>query len=243
MLVFDSFRQEPLSDAFKRGLTFDTRNQEAAAFAILLATDVGQLAYESKTKEQSYFTAALIEGLKGRAAGGGREVTLDRLVNYMQTNVQAEVQRDRGAGAKQRPLAIFEGYQSDELTLAVSESGTPPAKPEPAELIRAARTIHVRSNTTFLRPKLLEDELLKQPDFQAMGLKITSDLKEADLVVDVNLPFLTWNWIYVVTHQATNIQLAKGNIRELTAGIASPKLAKDLVARLQSLRAPAAPKR
>ena len=78
--------------------------------------------------------------------------------------------------------------------------------------------------------------MLKQPDFQALGLKITSDAKEADLVVDVTLPFLTWTWTYVVTHQASNTQLADGKIREITAGLASPKLAKDIAARLQTLR-------
>jgi hypothetical protein len=243
MLVFDAFRREPLSEAFTRGLAFDTRNQEAAAFAMLLATGVGQRAYESQAKKQGYFTAALIEALKGRAAGGGREVTLDQLVKYLQTNVPAEAQRDLGDGAQQRPLALIEGYRSDELTLAVSESGAPPAKPDPAELIRAARTIHVRSKTIYLKPKLLEDELLKQPDFQALGLKIVTDVNEADLVVDVTLPFLTWTWTYVVTHQTGATQLANGKIREITAGLASPKLAKDLAARLQALRAPAPSKK
>jgi hypothetical protein len=203
---------------------------------MLLATSVGQRAYESQARKQGYFTAALIEALKGRAAGGGREVTLDRLVKYLQTNVPAEAQRDLGAGKEQRPLALIEGYQSDELTLAVSETGATPAKPEPAELARSARTIHVRSKTTFLRPKVLEDELLKQPDFQALGMKIVTDVKDADLVVDVTLPFLTWMWTYVVTHQASNTQLANGKIREITAGLASPKLAKDMAARLQALR-------
>jgi hypothetical protein len=236
MLFFDAFRKDPLGEAFKRGLTFDTHNQEAAAFAMLLATGVGQRAYESQTKKQGYFTAALIEALKGRAAGGGREVTLDRLVKYLETNVPAEAQRDLGANALQRPLAVIEGYQSDELALAVSESGAPPAKPDPAELIRAAKTIHVRSNTVFLKPKLLEDELLKQPEFQALGLKIVTDAKDADLVVDVTLPFLSWMWTYVVTHQASNTQLANGKLREITAGLASPKLAKDMAARLQTLR-------
>jgi uncharacterized caspase-like protein len=239
MLFFDAFRKEPLGESLVRGthgLSFDTRNQEAAAFALLLATGVGQRAYESQTKKQGYFTAALIEALKGRAAGGGREVTLDRLVKYLETNVPAATQRDLGADAQQRPLALIEGYQSDELTLAVSESGAPPAKPDPAELIRAAKTIHVRSTTIFLKPKLLEDELLKQPDFQALRLKFVADVKDADLVVDVTLPFLTWTWTYVVTHQASNTQLANGKIREITAGLASPKLAKDMAARLQTLR-------
>jgi len=236
MLVFDAFRKEPLGEAFKRGLSFDMRNQEAAAFAMLLATSVGRPSYESQAKKKGYFTAALVEALKGRAAGGGREVTLDRLVKYLETNVPAEVQRDLGAGAEQRPLAIVEGYKSDELTLAVSESGAPPAKPDPAELIRAARTIHVRSKTIYLRPKLLEDELLKQPDFRALGLKLVADAKDADLVVELTLPFLSWTWTYVVTHQASNTQLANGKIMEITAGLASPKLAKDMASRLQALR-------
>ncbi len=243
MLFFDSFRQAPLGEAFTRELTFDTRNQEAAAFAILLATGLGQRAYESQAKKQGYFTAALIEALRGRAAGDGREVTLDRLVKYLQANVPDEARRDLGEGARQQPLAIIEGYQSDELALAITGNGPPPARPDPAELIRSARTIHVRSNTFWLKPKLLEDELLKQPEFQALGLKITSDVKEADLVVDVTLPFLTWTWTYVVTHQASKTQLAKGNIRELTAGLASPKLAKDLAARLQASRTPTPPQK
>ena len=247
MLVFDAFRQEPLNEAFTRGLTFDTRGQEVVAFATLMATGVGQRAYESQAKKQSYFTAALIEALKGKAAGGGRGVTLDRLVKYLQTNVPAEAQRDLGAGAEQRPLAVIEGYQSDELTLAISESGTrtggPPAKPDPAELTRSAKTIHIRSKTIYLKPKLLEDELLKLPEFRGLGLKIVSAPLEADLVVDVTLPFLTWTWTYVVTHQASATPLGNGKIREITAGPASVKLAKDLVKRLQELRAPTAPRK
>jgi hypothetical protein len=236
MLIFDSFRKELLSEAFTRGLTLDTRNQEASAFAMLLSTGVGQRAYESQTKKQGYFTAALIEALKGRAASGGRAVTLDRLVNYLQTNVEAEAQRDLGAVAQQRPLALIEGYQSDELALATSDGGAPPAKPEPAELLRAARTIHINSGTIYLKPKLLEDELLKLPDFQSLGLKIVPTAEEADLVVEVTLPFLSWMWTYAVTHQASKTRLANGKIRELTAGLASPKLAKDMSARLQGLR-------
>src|SRR5262249_35183547 len=143
MLAFESFRQEPLSEAFSRGLTFDTRNQEIAAFATLLATGVGRRAYESQSKKQGYFTAALIDALKGGAADGGREITLDRLVKYLQKNVPAEAASDSGAGAEQRPLAIIEGYQADELALAISEGGAKAGKPDPADLLRAAKTIHI----------------------------------------------------------------------------------------------------
>ena len=110
-------------------------------------------------------------------------------------------------------------------------------------MTRTARTIHIRSKTVYLKPKLLEDELLKLPDFKGMGLKITGDPKEADLVMEVTLPFLTWMWTYVVTHQASNTPIANGKIREITAGTASPKLARDLVTRLQELRAPGPPRK
>ncbi len=247
MLVFDAFRQDPLNESFTRELTFDTRKQELTAFAMLLATSVGRRAYESQSKKQSLFTASLVEGLKGRAAGGAREVTLDRLVKYLQTKVPAEAQRDAGATADQRPLAIIDGYQSEDLTLTIPEGGNharaQSAKPDPPELIRAAKTIHVRSRTIYLRAKLLEDELLKLPEFQRLGFKFVSDIKEADLVVDVTLPFLTWTWTYVVTHQGSNTQLANGKIREITAGPASIRLAKDMVTRVQEAREPATPKK
>ncbi|MGH9939433.1 MAG: caspase family protein [Blastocatellia bacterium] len=245
MLAFDAFRQEPLGEAFTRGFTFDTRNQEVVAFVTLAATGVGQRAYESPAKKQGYFTAAFIEALKGRSAVGGRGVTLDQLVKYLQANVPAEVQRD--LAAQQRPLAVIEGYQADELTLAISQSvsqkQSQPAESDPAVLARAAKTIHVRSKTIYLKSKLLEDELLKQPGFQGLGLKIVSAPLAADLVVEVTLPFLTWTWTYTVTHQVSSTPLADGKLREITAGVASPKLANDLVTRLQALRTPAEPRK
>ena len=95
---------------------------------MLLATSVGQRAYESQAKKQGYFTAALIEALKGRAAGGGREVTLDRLVRLCRRMPQAEW-RDL-APSQSSVRCLIEGYQSDQVTLAVSESGATPAKPD-----------------------------------------------------------------------------------------------------------------
>src|SRR5205085_3512754 len=61
------------------------------------------------------------------------------------------------------------------------------------------RTIFISSKTTFLSPRLLEDALLKQPDFQNGGWRIIRNQKEADLVVEINLPFLSWNWTFEVT--------------------------------------------
>src|SRR6185369_11248554 len=89
VLIFDSFRQQPIADAaspdnpltenFTREIAFDTGKGEAMAFAALFASSVGERAYESQTKKQGYFAAGVVEALKGRAANSKREVTLSGL--------------------------------------------------------------------------------------------------------------------------------------------------------------------
>jgi uncharacterized caspase-like protein len=254
VLIFDAFRQQPvagavsadnpLTESFTREVAFDTNKREATAFAALFASSVGQRAYEWQSKKQGYFASALIEAIKGRAANRQREVTLNELVKYLQTAVPQETQRDLGQNAQQRPQAVIEGYQADELVVALAESGgqatARASKPDPGELLRSAKTVFIRSKTIYLNPNLLERELAKHPDFQTLGLKIVKNEKEADLALEVTLPFLTWTWTYTLNHQASNTPLANGKIREITAGVATPKLAADVIARAQSLRSPAA---
>ncbi len=109
----------PLTEAYTRGFNFDVRNREVTAFAMLYATEVGHRAYEYTEKRQGYFTWALIDGLKGRAANERGEVTLARLVSYVQETVPKQVAVDLGTGKQQRPFAIVEGYKADELVIAV----------------------------------------------------------------------------------------------------------------------------
>ena len=106
----------------------------------------------------------------------------------------------------------------------------------PAELARNAQTIHVRSKTIYLNPALLEAELRKLSEFQALKLRIVGEAKDADLVAEITLPFLTWMWTFTVTHRESNAPLFADKLRELTAGVAAPKLAKEMATRLQSLR-------
>lgn len=133
LMVLDACRNDPagranadnpLTATYTRGFNFDARNREVEAFVTLYATAIGQRAYEFKEKRQGYFTWALVEGLKGRAANERGEVTLDRLVKYLEERVPKQVQLDLGAGKVQKPFAVYEGYKADELVLAVAgESG------------------------------------------------------------------------------------------------------------------------
>jgi Caspase domain len=129
LMILDACRNDPagranadnpLTATYTRGFNFDLRNREVEAFVTLYATAIGNRAYEFKEKRQGYFTWALVEGLKGRAANDRGEVTLDGLVKYLQERVPKQVKLDLGAGKSQRPFAVVEGYKADELVLAVS---------------------------------------------------------------------------------------------------------------------------
>jgi formylglycine-generating enzyme required for sulfatase activity/uncharacterized caspase-like protein len=132
MIILDACRNDPaagrsggnnpMTEAFRRGFSFDMRNREVTAFVTLYATAVGHRAYEYAAEKQGYFTWALVEALKGKAANEKSEVTLGSLIKYVQEVVPKYVQRDHGA--QQRPFAEIGGYKADELVLAIA---APPA--------------------------------------------------------------------------------------------------------------------
>jgi hypothetical protein len=233
VMIVDGFRQEPLTEAFLRALSFDVRKQEVTAFAALTSTGVGQRSYESTARKQSCFSASLIDALRGGAANGDREVTLAELVEYLQTKTPEEALKS-GEGAQQKPHAVIEGYKREELAVAVTD-GTG-GKPRPAEIILTAKTIFIESQTIYMRAKMLEDELAKSPEFKSLGLQFVKSKSEADLVVELTLPFLSWTWTFNVKSQSGNLLFASGKIREPLPSTASPRLAQALIARIQALR-------
>jgi formylglycine-generating enzyme required for sulfatase activity len=123
----------PLTAAFTKGFSFDTRNSEVKAFATLYATSVGDRAYEYAEKGEGYFTWAVVEALKGAAANERGEVTLYGLKKYVEEVVPREVRA--GLRRVQQPFAIVEGYTAEELVIAVRAevvaAPTPNAAPQP----------------------------------------------------------------------------------------------------------------
>ncbi|HYV03641.1 MAG TPA: caspase family protein [Blastocatellia bacterium] len=180
LLVLDACRNDPagradapnlLTEGYVRGFNFDLRNREVNAFAVLYATEVGKRAFEYTEKKQGYFTWALVEGMKGAAANEKGEVTLARLVEYVQDTVAKRTQIDLGPGKVQRPFANIQGYKANELVVAVSAKGAAAfveeAKlPDPAAMeLRFWDAIANSSNPADFR-----DYLDKYPDGQFAGV-------------------------------------------------------------------------
>ena len=122
----------PLTEAYKNGFSFDTRNKEIQAFATLYATSVGERAYEYSREGKGYFTWAFIEGLKGGAANEKGEVTLGGLLRYVETSVPQQVKIDLGNNKTQRPFSIIEGYKAEDLVLGFVKNRNLVPKNEPS---------------------------------------------------------------------------------------------------------------
>jgi len=131
LMLLDACRNEPgkgdtpnlLTDAYKNGFSFDVANSDVKAFAALYATSIGERAfefYDQDTKQfRGYFSHAVEEALKGKAANEKSEVTLSRLIDYLETTVPKKVKYDKGE--TQIPMADYsETYRANELILAIA---------------------------------------------------------------------------------------------------------------------------
>jgi formylglycine-generating enzyme required for sulfatase activity len=139
VIILDACRNDPagrgqsanrLSESYARQFNFDVKNREVTAFATLYATDIGNVAYEYKEKKQGYFTWALVEAIKGKAANDKGEVTLEGLKKYLEEAVPKQVGLDLGQKRKQRPWAEIQGYKAEELVISVT--ARPPESPATA---------------------------------------------------------------------------------------------------------------
>jgi uncharacterized caspase-like protein len=117
-----SSTSNPLTAGFTKGFSFDVRNQEVTAFAVLYATAVGDRAYEYGEKRRGYFSWAITQALSGAASNEHNEVTLQGLVSYLEDTVPKLVTLEYGAKTIQKPFAHIEGYRADELVVAVAQA-------------------------------------------------------------------------------------------------------------------------
>lgn len=108
----------------------------------------------------------------------------------------------------------------------------------PAEIMRAAKTIFITSMTVFLKPDQLENELRKQAEFAAMELMIVKDARVADLQIDLDRPLFTYTFTFSVSNPETSIVLTTGKVTAFDGNFAAPKIAKEILKRLQEARSP-----
>jgi len=108
---------------------------------------------------------------------------------------------------------------------------------EPGRTLATFRTYFVNSDTIYMKAETLQGALEQRPEFAAWGVQATSDRQKADVIIEVTLPFLTWEWNYKIKRGTGSTVLATGKVKALTEGIAAPQLAAEMAGRIKLARA------
>jgi hypothetical protein len=114
------------------------------------------------------------------------------------------------------------------------------ARYNPADVLRAARTIYIRTNTVFFKPATLENGLLRRDEFQQWGLSITREEAEADLIIEVDRKLFTSAFVFSVIDPHAKKVVASGKVNSL-GGTVEGKITDSFIKRMRQVRASAPP--
>jgi formylglycine-generating enzyme required for sulfatase activity len=111
LVILDASYPRPAAGATSVRLELKPRPQDVAVprgTQVLFSAGPGQFSHESKKLERGVFCHYLLEGLGGKAASKSGDVSLDRLVKYVQDEVPDRVKDDAGPRARQVPTLVGE---------------------------------------------------------------------------------------------------------------------------------------
>jgi hypothetical protein len=136
------------------------------------------------------------------------------------------------------PLAVAQFKQppspstGSQPALAAQHAADAPQSSAIAERVQAiknARTICIHSETLFLTVGTLERALMKQKNWDRLGLNIVGEGCSADLQIDIDRLHFTHIHTYVLTDKSTRIVLAAGRVRAFDGVVASGPMAEQIV--------------
>lgn len=107
---------------------------------------------------------------------------------------------------------------------------------EPKDILRNAKIFHITSDSVLISEKMLENALMKRPEFEKWKLAIIKEYKNADIIINVEHQLFTFDYRYTMTDRKTSIVLATGKVTVWDGNIASHKFAKQIIAKLKDLK-------
>jgi hypothetical protein len=126
--------------------------------------------------------------------------------------------------------------QAGEAALPDDDARSGSASERRDRMMQSARTISICSETVYLPAGTLDRALMKQKDWEALGLNILNDQRSADLEVHLDRIVFTHIHTYVISDKATGIVLASGRVRALDGVVASGPMAEQIVKLLSAAR-------
>lgn len=105
----------------------------------------------------------------------------------------------------------------------------------PAESLRSARAVFIRSKSVYFKPSTLENSLLQQDEFVQWGMSITRNEVDADLIVEVGRKAFTTSFIYSVIDPKTQRVIASGRVNSI-GGTVEGKITSSFMKKLRAAR-------
>src|SRR5215212_1598182 len=105
---------------------------------------------------------------------------------------------------------------------------------DPTTILRSAKTIYIQSSSILVKEAVIEAKLRKRSEFNQLGLVITRDPSEADLVLELNHDLFTM-YVYTAIDPKTNIVVATGKLSSL-GGTVAGKVAKRFLKQMVKAR-------
>jgi hypothetical protein len=125
------------------------------------------------------------------------------------------------------------------LSLSPANAGQNPqgeaVRPTPAETLRSAQTIFIRTKSAYFKPAALEQALLDRREVQQWGMVISRDETDADLIIEVDRKLFTNIFVYSVLDPRAKRVLLSGKIGSL-GGTVEGQIANGFVKRIQRYR-------
>jgi hypothetical protein len=104
------------------------------------------------------------------------------------------------------------------------------------EILQRFETYHIRSKTIYMKREVLLKACQERAEFSAWKLTPTEDPGSAEVIIEITLPFLTWEWNYQLVHRTSARVLGGGKVSALEQHQAAPLLAADLVKTIRAAR-------
>jgi len=92
------------------------------------------------------------------------------------------------------------------------------------------RKVYVRSKALLVKASVVEDKLMKRREFAEMGLVLTRDAIDADIILELRHDILT-KYVYSAVDAHTQVVLAGGKVSSL-GGTVAGKVAKRFLKQL-----------
>ena len=100
----------------------------------------------------------------------------------------------------------------------------------------STRRVFVRSKSLLVRGAVVEDKLLKRPEFRQLGFSITRDESDADIILELRHDLLT-KYVFTVVEVKTQTVIAGGKLSSL-GGTVAGKVAKRFVKEMSAVNQP-----